>query len=64
MNDALVVRRFQSIADLFHDVESLVDRQGPSPNTVRERVTFDKFKNQKAHTLVVLKIVSDWPREM
>ena len=50
MDDALLVRGFKRVRDLFRDQQRFVDRDRPACNALRQIVAFDQFHHQGANT--------------
>ena len=49
MDDALLVRRFERIGDLFRDRQRLVEGNRATANTLREIVALDEFHHERGH---------------
>ena len=57
MHDASAVRRLERARERNRDDERLFRRQGPGPQTIRERRAFDEFEDQEAHAVDLLDAV-------
>ena len=58
VDDPSLVRRFQSLRDLPGDHESLLDRQRPLREPLRDRLAGDEFQNQRLDAARLLETVN------
>ena len=57
MDDALLVRGFERLGDLFRDRQRLVERNRAPRDAVRQRRPFDEFQHERRHAAGVFEAV-------
>ena len=57
MDDAVLVRRFESLRDLFRDRQCLVERNRAARNPMREVLALDELHHQRTHTSALFQAV-------
>ena len=57
MNDTLLVCGFERLRDLEGDLQRVFRRDRSALDSIRERLAFDEFKNEKAVSVGLFEIV-------
>ena len=57
MDDALLMRGFECLGDLFGDRQGFIERDRPLFDPIRQCRSFDEFKDQGPNTISFLKAV-------
>src|SRR5262245_49331832 len=57
MNDSLVVRRFQRVRNLPRESKRLVERQRPTPESIRKSLAFHQLHDEKSRLMRLLQIM-------
>ena len=58
MDDPLLVRRFERLADLPRDRQRLVERHRSARDAIGERLTFDQFEDERVDFTAVLEAIN------
>ena len=58
MDDALLVRGFEGLADLTRDRQGFIQRNRTTSDPIGQRVTFDQFEDERVGLTAVLEPIN------